>query len=162
MRLVNMSALDIAQVYKMYSEGYPEYFRHFDEFLSEDQFIQTLISTGNLVNIRSENVNVGFLHFRPLSKAKICEVSVFIAESSQGEGHCVEAMLSFFRHIFKSGFKRIVCLTSSDDPRAMALCEKGGFEEEAVLVESCYYEGEFHNETRWVMTKKNFNERYGG
>jgi RimJ/RimL family protein N-acetyltransferase len=65
------------------------------------------------------------------------------------------------RKIFDElGCEKIVVHLSASDLRTMKLTEHFGFEFEALHKEACYYDGELHDEKRFILTKQRFLEYY--
>ena len=155
-----MKALEnIHELYAMYLSGqYDCFFRHFEPFLNITGFTSSLESSVKVLELKDGYV---VLRFDP--RTRIADISVILPENAQGDGGGLKAMLEVGEMVFKDyGASRVVVITSCDDRHTNEICEKGGFDLEAVHKRSCFYGHRLHDENRWIMTREKYFKDYGG
>lgn len=152
----NLSTENIKTLFDLYKSGdYNIFFRHYEEFLNYVQFTQIIESFKWLC------FDEGVVMLQIQTKPRICLVSVLVYKEHQGKGIGLKAMLSLAKYLFENGILRIVVHTLEEDEHTNKICEKGGFEKEGLLVNSCKME-QLHNEIRWGISKEKYLEIYGG
>jgi RimJ/RimL family protein N-acetyltransferase len=154
---VNLSLKDIPELYSLYkSEEYKNFFRHFEDFLNIDEFSNVLNSFKWL------KTEEGFVSLKIYPKPKLCLVSIIIKKEFQNQGLGFKTMFELAKYLFSNGIDRIVVNCLQSDDHTCMMCDKGGFEKEGLLVNSCEIDVLLQNEVRFGISKETFNTLYGG
>ncbi len=149
---------NIDRFYEWYKEGYPVFFRHFDDFMNREQFCQSVLGSSRKCLYIDD---IGIIILSIQSKVKSCEVSILINHNQQKNGVCFETMKNIADYLFKAGIIKIIVQVSKDDERTNGLCLEGGFVKEAEFEDSCFYEGKLHNEIRYILDEPEYRRLYG-
>jgi len=155
----------LEKVYNWYSsEKYPIFFRHFESYLSIEEFsviFSTITSKCFLLNDHGHVF--GFIMAKAFGKPKLCEISVMLEEEYQGRGLGKSATVQVLNYLFlECSFNRSIAITAEEDDMTQDILEKGGFSKEASYKSSCFYNGNFHDEYRYAISRGKFLELYGG
>lgn len=142
------------------SKEYPEYFRHFEDFMNKEDVETFMATAGTVLEITDDNKVIGIATIAIANKTRICYPSVLIEKANQSRGLARTTLMELADLTFSKGCLRMVCNCSKDDTRAMDLLKKGGFLPEAKLRSNCYYSGKFHDEVRWVLPREQYMKLY--
>lgn len=157
----NISKEGAQELYKAYySNEYPIFFRHMEDFLNEDQFYQIFGNGISVLEICQKKI-YGFLTLKVYIKPKIVEVGILLLKDFQKTGLALKAMKMILTYLLiKQGYNKVICTVAKDDIRSMELLKKGQFLPEARLKYNCYYDNKLRDELRWAMPKNRFKHLY--
>lgn len=153
------SGYDLNAIYDLYNN--PEnavFFRHFDLFMSLEEFTNSLVLSGKLISFED-----GFALIKSFPRSGIFDLSLFMLDSSRRKGLALNKGVELCRLLFTQYRARKVSMSvSADDQRTCDIVEKAGFDLECVLKDFSFYGHCYHNENRYVLTAAEFFNIYGG
>lgn len=162
MRFTNFTEQHLETVYEAYKEGiYPEYFRHFSDFMNKEQLLTELVCKGSLTAIEDDNgVHLGHITSLSYRKPKMAEIGIMILKEHQKKEHAFKAVHKLCKYLFTDGIRRVIATISANDDRSNDLLKKGGFTYEGKHIKSCFYNNEYVNEHRWSLSREKFIKLY--
>ena len=164
MRFTNFTEQHLETLYNAYkTKEYPEYFRHFSDFLNKEQLLAELICYGSLTAIEDDEGNmIGHITALIYRKPKIASLGLLILKEHQKKQYAYKAILKLLDYLYTDGIRRVTATISAKDERSNTLLKKGGFTYEGKLIKSCFYNNQYVNEHRYSLSREKYTKLYKG
>lgn len=143
-----------------YDKNYQEFFRHYPECPTIDKVAAMIKDNTFMVEYKGQIIGM-LMAFNEKNVSRNIELGLLIDKDFQNKKLGMKAVILFLDYLlYTLNLYKVSCHVLTKNYRINDSLKKMGFDKEGHLKQNCFMDGNFHDESLWSITKKDFRKKY--